>query len=304
MTVPTIYGGEIMAAKRHGLNVDLHENSMLNNIVTLITGVSGSNRLPIGVTPAGAGEINQFTSRYFILGTGAHLVQPRSDGASFFMPVPHSPADSGPYYWLPFKLVKLTGAGAQPDITGPERRQYVMRRIITVAGDQYAGYWIKRLPFASGLTPSRKSYLVNNGSATAPTSFSPGNSHMRPTRPTLVNGVIPTTGRYYEASIPLTVNFTEEEINDLRYVGQVLFNNPNAIVISEIGLVYGVERVGFQEYITGGGTLKPVNTDITLTELASATVGCWVSEVKQIGANSQLKIELDIGAVEPEFSTV
>ncbi len=302
MTIPTIYGGEIMAAKRHGLNVNLHENSILNNVVTLKPGVSGSNRYPQNVTPYAPGETNLFTSRFFIIGTGAHIPQPRNDGATFLMSVPHSPADSGPYYWLPFKMVKLSGAGSQPDISGPERRKYVMRRLVTISGDHYAAYWIKRLPLSSGLTPSRFTYLVNNGVASAPTPFSPGSSHMQPTRPTLVQGVIPTTGRYFEASIPITITFTEAEVNDLRNVGQVLFNNPNAIVISEVALVYGIERVGFQEYNLPGGTLSAVNADSTLTELSTAVVGCWVSEIKQIGANSELEIELDIGAVEPEFS--
>lgn len=304
MTIPTIYGGEIMAAKRHGLNVNLHENSILNNIVTLKPGVSGSNRYPQGVTPYAPGETNLITSRYFIIGTGAHFAQPRNDGATFLMPAPHSPADSGPYYWLPFKMVKLSGTGSQPDITGPERRQYVMRRLVTIAGDHYAAYWIKRLPLPTGLTPSRYTYLVTDGSASAPTAFSPSASHMQPTRPTLVQGIIPSTGRYYEASIPVKVTFSDSEINDLRNVGQVLFNNPNAIVISEVGLVYGIERVSFQEYNLPGGTLSSVNSDPTLAEISTATVGCWVSEVKQLGANSELELELDIGAVEPEFSEI
>lgn len=298
--VPTIYGDATMAALRHGTDLNLNDNAFLNKAIKNINGIDGINEANTPSVPnelqVPTGETNLMKNKYFIIGTGAHDAAVRADGASYLRPVPHSSRHSGPYFWIPFKLIPV----GQPDLTGVERQNYVMRRFITINGTTYIGYWIKRMPITD-TAPVLTTYTITNGvkSAVGPL---PGNTgDMTPTRPTLVNGQLPNSGRYFEAKLNVDIVLTAAEINDLRNVGTILFNDPDAVVISEIGLVYGIERTNFSFYALNNSGSTTVNNNPNIVELAAAHVGCWISLVKHTPADSDTTIDLNIGKTEPEF---
>lgn len=302
--VPTIYGGATMAALRHNTNINLHENSLLNNAILARTGiVSPSNmytKVPTVQAVANDGsETHLFRNRYFIIGSGAHVPVTVPGVPAYFDSLPHRPRDSGPYLWLPFKLIQE----GQPDITGTERAKYVMRRHITINSINYIGYWIKRMPFDDADVPELATYIVQDGVKQPSATFTPAATDMTPVLPSLTNGQLPNTGRYYEARLPTEIAFTAAEVNDLREVASILFNDPDAVVISEVGMVYGVERTSFNYFINPSDA-SATGTAAGEVELAGAHVGAWMSEKKQLTQDSDLTIDLNIGATEPEFETV
>lgn len=303
--VPTIYGGVTMAALRHGTNINFaNDNAFLNTVIRMQDGIHETLENVVPSVPGyEAGETSLFRNRYFIIGAGMHVPSNDPSKPAYFRPLPHKPTNSGPVTWIPFKLIPF---GSQ-DITQSERQKYVMRRYIRINGVDYIGYWIKRMPMPSSVTPSMFSYIVQGGVRQPAVAYEPSTSDMTPSRPELTNGQLPNTGRYYEAKLPIDISFTPEEVNDLREVAAIMFNDPNSAVISEIGYVYGIERGTNQSknftYYTDPTNPSSVttNTDANAVELGAAHVGCWQSLAKQVSPDSELNIDLNIGATEPEF---
>ena len=303
--VPTIYGGVTMSALRHGTNINFsNDNSLLNKVVRQQAGIKDTLENVIPSVPIYEnGETSLIKNRYFIIGSGMHVPSNDPTKPAYFNALPHRPTDSGPVLWLPFKLIPF---GSQ-DITGTERQKYVMRRYIRINGINYIGYWIKRMPLSSSAVPGMFSYIVQNGVKQPSVAYEPSTTDMTPSRPVLSNGQLPNTGRYYEAKLPIELTFTADEVNDLREVAAIMFNDPNSAVISEIGYVYGIERGTAQSknftYFTDptNPASSATNSDPNSIELAAAHVGCWHSLAKQVSQDADLVINLNIGATEPEF---
>lgn len=303
--VPTIYGGVTMAALRHGTNINFsNDNMLLNKAVRQQPGIKDILESVVPSVPVYEnGETSLLRNRYFMIGAGMHVPSNDPTKPAYFNALPHRPTDSGPVLWLPFKLIPY---GSQ-DLTGTERQKYVMRRYIRINGIDYIGYWIKRMPLASSTVPGMFSYIVQNGVKQPSVPYEASTTDMTPSPPLLSNGQLPNTGRYYEAKLPVDISFTPEEVNDLREVAAIMFNDPNSAVISEIGYVYGIERGINQSknftYFTDptNPASSATNSDVNAIELAAAHVGCWQSLAKQVSPDSELSIDLNIGATEPEF---
>lgn len=325
--VPTIYGDATMVSKRHGLDLYMpsnNDNYLLEAAIQqqpLVNAVEHQKSIITGINSyqPNSQDKNDIKCAYFCIGTGAHTTVPRNnpaipapgqqqgpgalDVSSYLQPIPHSTIDAGPYYWVPFQLRPENN-----DLAGAERNKYVMRRLVKIGNDYYIGYWIKKLwPSAgqmTGVTPDLSTYTVTNGvtDTGSNSAYVPQPEDMTPSRQRALNSVgqIPTTGRYFSTGVGMSIQFTPDEVNQLRNVGLLLFNDPNALVLSEIGLVYGLERDAYQYYPLHDSP-SAIGPSGGSTELVAAHVGTWFSTVKQLGENSDVTIDLTSGATEPEF---
>lgn len=300
----TIYGSALQTSRQFNLsNHVIHENSTLNAAVDRISGINTS-RKPFGDGFAySSSDINQHVTRFFCIGNGAHVSQSAADGAAYPAPVPHRTRDAAPFSWLPF-LMRSQEEGDIPATTLPtgnngiNRSHYGMRRFITVNGVQYVAYYLKRLSLQNVQTEMQY-YTVNNGVVSDPVEFVPTVNDLEPVRPTLSNdGSIPNSGTFFSAAAKSSIKFTSYEIAELLKVAEILHGTPLMAIISEIGLVSGVERSGFNEYNFAGASAVAHSSAF---EVVGAQVTTWISTFEHLAYITDLEKNIELGATEPEF---
>lgn len=258
-----------------GLPYTIKNNSTLNERFGIQTGI-----LPdADVIP---------TMRYFCIGNGGHKMSIGAGGISKTEPVQHRGTDAACFSPIPFVLRE-----PNDDLSVSQRAQYALRRQETHQGTTYYAYYLKRLDFTS-VASGMKLININEGVETvAP--FVPDSSNLNPTPPDLSSsGVNLVSGDYVSASANLSIVLNEFDVEELKNVANVIYEDEAYAIISEIGLCSGVDKTVTAP--ASGGTTINFNEAIVVQIVSHIN-----TFQPMVYSNNGSEILLDCGATEPLF---
>ena len=222
-TTRTLAGTALQVAKNLGIAHQIDANSTLNQKFEIF-----QNVLPAG---------NEVPAvRYYSIGAGGHRMTMGTNGVPKTVPYDYDPRNAALYAHLPFVLRPVLN-----DLPVERRVNYGLRKRVTVGGDDYFAYYLKRLDL-TGVTITKKVITKVNGEDNE-TPFIYTAANLSPARPTIANsGATQTTGDAVYASANIAINFDAFDVSELIEACKILYNDEEMAIVSEIGLVSGVDR--------------------------------------------------------------
>lgn len=274
--IRSVYGAKLQTAQLLGLPLVIPAHSTLNEKFNINANMS----VPDTTIPH---------LKYVGIGNGGHRMVAGANGISFPQPIQHLPRHAALYNQLPFVLRLPTN-----DLTPAQRAAYRLRTTLTIAGVTYIAYYLKVLDL-SGAIPEMDYYTVANGVTTA-TSFSPNSSDLNPTPPDLNStGVISTTGDYIAATSRVPFVMTASDLAEFSNVANVLYNDTNMAIISEIALCSGVDK----DVIGSFNGVSASYTEAIGVQVMSFISAFYATQFSNTGIN----VAFDVGSVEALLAT-
>lgn len=217
-------GLAIQLAHYFGIPLPILDHSTLNEAQDVQAGATlGTNELP---------RVN-----YFAIGNGGHKHESGVNNFPLLSNKIHRSRDTGLFNQIPFVLRPVDN-----DLTAIERKDYAMRKLISHAGNNYFGYFLKRLD-KSGLSIKVQDRVIDNNQNVAITDFIPSSNDLKPVPIDLANaGVNTVQGKYISATVNLVINVTAFDAEEIINACEILFGNSYYAMISELSLIAGVDR--------------------------------------------------------------
>jgi hypothetical protein len=275
-TTRTVYGMYLQTCAHLGIPFVLQKNTTLNELLSI-----QADRVP---------DANVYpTLGYLSLGNGGLSASLLADGNPVMIPKIFQATNAAPYSPIPLILRALGN-----DLTPDERKKYALRRLETRGDITYIAYYLKRIDKTNLTAGMFLTTVVDGVKNTVP--FVPDSSVLHPAPPVISNpGVITADGSYVSASAPLNVVLDAVDTEELMNVFNIIYQNPNAAIISELALCSGLDLT-VQVNDAGGNTFN----------MAEA-IAVQVNDLVNIGAPLQfnadgVKFSMDIGATEPLYS--
>jgi hypothetical protein len=220
----TIYANALQSAKELGIPYVVEDNTTLNEKFGIQSGVP----IPEDTAPL---------MKYVSIGRNGHRNVTGADGAALTSIRRHLPNDAACYQHIPFVLREIND-----DITAVEREKYGLRRYETHHNVDYIAYYLRRLDH-DGLSTELNRVTITDGNVnTVPyipssSDLSPVPVEISPTEITELNG------EYLTASTPVTINFSQYEVNEIINACEIIYGDRLYAVISEVALCTGVDLV-------------------------------------------------------------
>lgn len=273
--VRTIYGSDLQTCAHLGLPFTLRQHTTLNEKFNINAGVAPTTT-----------EMPKLG--YFCIGNGGHKYVTGSNGIPVSKPTQHRATDAALFKHLPFVL-------RQPDLdlTPAQRAAYGLRKQITHAGRNYIAYYARR--FGSNNIDQGMEYRVVNNGVTTVSPFVPNISNLNPSPAELdTTGINVVSGDYIASSAKFTLSLTEEEITEILHACEILYDDEAYGIISEIGLVTGVDKI-----VSVAGT----NGNFNMNEIVAAQVAVHcASHIELPYTKNGFSVVLDIGKSEPLYN--
>lgn len=227
------------------------------------------------------------TMRYFVIGNGGHKLTVGANNIAKPEPVQHEATDAGLYNQIPFVLRELAS-----DLTAQQMAGYRLRVPAVFNGVNYIAYYGKVLDY-TGVETQMQLVTINSDGTQTVVPFVPDSSNLNPTPPALSStGVNVVTGQYLTVSAKVPLNLTTDDATELENVANIIYGDPELAIISEIGLVTGVDKA-----VTGGGSGQPTiqYTEVIAAQIATIFNSFYAMEY----ANDGIQVLLDVGSTEP-----
>ena len=226
---------------------------------------------------------------YFAIGNGGHRNRVGGDGTPYSTPHHRVSSHAALYRHLPFVLRPVDN-----DLSVSERAQYGMRVLETHNNLRYWAYYLKRINLADVLPVIEHTVVNGDNDISSPYEFTMAN--LNPTPPEVPNdGVITTSGNYLSVSSILKLLFTAKDVLELIEACRIKYDNEAYAVISEIGLVSGVDRLAT---VQGSG-----NQSFNMMEVACAQICSFITTDHRVAfTNSGFEQNIELGATEPLLS--
>jgi hypothetical protein len=276
-TTRTVYGMYLQTCSHLGLPFVLAPNTTLNEKLSI-----HADKVP---------DANTYPKlSYLSLGNGGLASDVTGDGMLVMTPKVFKATSASLYNPLPLILRPLGD-----DLSPADRAKYALRRVENRNGTPYIAYYLKRLDKTNVQAGMFLTTVSNGVKSTTP--YTPDSSVLSPTPPVINNpGVITADGTYVSTSAPLGVVLDANDVEELKNVFSIIYNNPNAAIISELALVSGLDiTVPAQD--PGGNTFN-------MTEAIATQVNDLVNVGAPLMFNSDgVTWNLDMGATEPLFKT-
>ena len=267
----TVYGASLQTALLLGIPYQPAENTTLNEKFNVEPAADLGNALP--------------HVQYFCIGNGGHRVIVGADNIPYTSPLNHRAKDAALFNHIPFVIRE-----ADDDLTIDQREQYALRRREVINGVDYVAYYLKRMNVQQVSMVMQHTSVIEGNSTTTP--FVPTSDELNPTPPELPStGVITTDGNYLTSSAIVPVLFDENDVRELVNVAQILYENDQRAVISEIGLCSGIDRVVTAEGPTG---------QFNYREAVGVQIASHITGYYPVGySNRGFELQVEAGATEP-----
>lgn len=226
-SVRTIIGNENQVRRELGLPFYAKPNSTLNELLRI-----NPTLMPPATTIPTIG--------YFCIGMGGISMQNCSNNPDVF-PFPkvyqHRADDTGLFKIIPFVMREVNN-----DLTPSERAKYALRRRENLNGVDYYSYYLKRLDLSQTTVETRIITKQADGSYES-IDYIPKDSNLNP-RPQELTAQEENVlkAQYARTVAQVAVNFGKSDVDELYNVFNILHGDPMKAVISEIGLVSGVDK--------------------------------------------------------------
>jgi hypothetical protein len=277
ITTRTLEAAALQTASFVGIPHTYPQNSTLNQLLDIENGM---------YPPADAWP----QCRYSIIGYGGHRPQQTTDGRHITLPIQHRTTDLGLFSPLPYILRQVTS-----DLSAVERARYCLRRLETHGGLTFAAYYGKRIDFTGAFVERQLNTVTDEQTnSISEVVYSAANLSPEPTQlqPAQLNL---TTGQYVSPICKIWVGLDNEwEANELINVSRVKFGDDYGALISEIGLVTGVDKLVGVDSASGSFMFNEV-----IGAQLAAHIACNYSVA--LGTNLRAGTYVNIGIAEPMF---
>jgi hypothetical protein len=228
--------------------------------------------------------------KYITIGDRGHGFIVGHNNKVKWQAVHHTPRHNALYNHLPFVLRPL-GTDLEP----AQRNRYRLRRLETHNGQQYFAYYLRVLDLTN-VEPTLEYRHVLDGNTIA-TPYEPTIEDLNPIPPTLVTGsAVITTGDYVAATARVPFVMSPEDTQEFIDACLIINGEPGYALISEVGLVSGVDRVVTKEFNGQNQTY----TEAIYAQITAFISTAWVMEQNIDG----VKLNIDVGNVEPLLDTI
>lgn len=272
--VRTVYGANLQTAQLLGVPFQVVPNSTLNDKFNI------SNAIVLNST-------DMPRMQYVSIGNGGHRM--KVTGTNTLQvpePIQHRTTDAALYSHLPFVLRPIGN-----DLTASERERYALRRLETIAGEDYFAYYLRRMDLTG--VAAQMEYKTVVADVTTATPFIPTAGNLSPTPPVVVTGgSVSTSGDYVTASAIVYFNLDAFDIAEILNACNIIYGSEDYAIISEIGLCSGVDKI-----VTA---LDSLGTGFNFNEVIAAQIVSHISSFHALRfTSSGVNTLFDVGATEP-----
>jgi hypothetical protein len=268
----TVYGSYLQSLELLGGSFQLTPYTTLNEKFA----IEG------GVVPASVPEF-----KGWVIGNGGHTTTVGTNNIPISTPLQHEATDPCCFHHLPFVLRELTN-----DLTTAQQANYALRRIEEWNGIAYAAYYAKRQDSSSIAPVIQIETVASDGTATDVV-FAPDSTNLSPTAKQLsATGVNVATGQLAKVTSQLDLSLDAFDITELLNAANVIYGDTNYAIISEIGLISGVDKT----ISASGSGASTFNFNELIAAQVIEFVNCMYPLVY---ASTGLELILDVGASEP-----
>ena len=226
---------------------------------------------------------------YYVWGNRGHSMIIGTDGIPLNEVVQHRATDAGLYGQLPFVLREVN-----QDLTAAERAKYVLRRQEEHNNAPYYAYYGRRLD-KSNMSVGNYFTQVQDGIGVV-TNFVPTQANLTPSPQQLSNTATNLINAdYVSARARMTLAMSESDVAEMLNVAKVIYDDERYAIVSEIGLVIGVDKaINAPSY--GGGSFR-------FMEVIGAQIAAHVAVYNPLlQTNTGVQIEMDVGVNEPLYA--
>lgn len=270
--VRTIYGA------------DLQSSLLLNKPYVVLPYSTLNEKLNINASLQTTEE-DRHSLKYLAIGNGGHRVAIGANNIPKLQVMQHLPKHAALYNQLPF-ILRLPN----DDLLPAERLNYRLRKLVQFNGITYVAYYLKVID-TSLATPSLELRTIVNGNTTS-SPFAPSISDLSPVAPPINSGdVLVASGDYIASTSKVPLSFTSDDIDEFINVCNIIYNDDDYAIISEMALCAGVDRAVTGDFngVTSG------YTDAIAVQITNHIATSIIAK----GANDGINIMFDIGSVEP-----
>lgn len=270
----TVYSSYLQTCMLEGLPFVLKPYTTLNERFDIESGISPApNVLP--------------TLRYMAIGNGGHRLTVGAGGKTKPSPIQHLATDASCYDPMPFILREPIN-----DLTPVERANYALRKEVTIGGDPFIAYYLRRIDLSGVLVTMEHRVVDEDDNSITITPFVPDNSNLNPVpEPLGSGGSNILTGQYVSASAKVSIELSAWEADELLNVADVTWGDRDFSIISEIALCTGVDKT---ISVSGSSGSFDFNEAIAV-QVASHIAAFYPMQFSRNG----VEIFLDVGASEP-----
>lgn len=224
--------------------------------------------------------------RYYAIGVNGHVNRTGADGGHYPQARQHRPSDFGPYRQIPFLL-----RSPDDDLTPAERAPYALRKLITINGENFIAYYLKRIPIDNEPVKMLHHTVIDGQEVVVP--FVPDNANLHPTPvDPPPAGAVTTNGTYLSTSALMNIHFDANDVRELTEVAKIMFGSVERALISELCLVAGSDRV---LSVTDPGQSAFNMNEVVQAHIVTHITGLWPVAYQSEG----FRYALDLGANEP-----
>lgn len=273
----TIYSAALQTAQFFNIEHEIRTNTTLNE--------------RFGVEPNTLPAEDKYPQlKYVAIGNRGHQVVEGAEGIPYTAPRRHAATDAACFNHIPFVLRRLSD-----DLPGDRRARYALRREEEHDGTTYVAYYLKRMDVDDIHIEMNKTYIDEGEQVSE--SFTPTEDNLSPSpvEPVSSDEIVSSSGEYVSASALISVQFDEQDVEELKNVAEILYGSSQYAVVSEIALCTGVDHTS-----TGPG---PGGGEIDYEEAIGVQVACFISDFYQLDLQNQgFTLDIDNGITEPLFA--
>lgn len=261
----TVYGAAIQTAQYFGKQHQIVENTTLNE--------------KFGIYPsARPNQGEQHKAQYLVIGDKGHTGTLGAGGRFRTKDIKHRRTDAACFNHIPFVIRDIDN-----DLSIEERENYGLRVVTTIDNAVKVLYYAKLMDLDASVVNMQKT----NKSTKETVPFTPTSNELNPEVPEDFEA----TNESITSSLVLPIEFTANDIEELRNVALVLYGDEDEAIISEFGIVSAVRRT-----VTGQSA---GNNTINYNELISAQIVLHITSYYSAEQNNDgFRLALDGGVGE------